>query len=129
MDEFTTRIEELNSKLSFKRNSPSQQNINLQSETCNGSVPTSYFVSGLGNGSLTGSIIPSSSSFSQLVKDSPIMDEVNDSAQLSCCYFCSLVICSDITWLVDLLSDIRNLEGATASHAPIRLPEQSSPRT
>ncbi|KAA0034500.1 hypothetical protein IC582_022968 [Cucumis melo] len=77
MDEFTTRIEELNSKLSFKRNSPSQQNINLQSETCNGSVPTSYFVSGLGNGSLTGSIIPSSSSFSQLVKDSPIMDEIS----------------------------------------------------
>lgn len=77
MDEFTARIEELNSKLSFKRNSPSQQNINLQSETCNGSVPTSYFVSGLGNGSLTGSIIPSSSSFSQLAKDSPIMDEIS----------------------------------------------------
>lgn len=81
MDEFTTRIEELNSKLSFKRNSPSQQNINLQAETCNGSVPTSYFVSGLGNGSLTGSIIPSSSSFSQLAKDSPIMDEISGIAR------------------------------------------------
>ncbi|XP_038892465.1 inorganic pyrophosphatase TTM2 [Benincasa hispida] len=77
MDEFTTRIEELNSKLSFKTNSPSQQNVNLQAETCNGSVPTSYFVSGLGNGSLTGSIIPNSSSFSQLAKDSPIMDEIS----------------------------------------------------
>ena len=77
MDEFTTRIEELNSKLSFKRNSPSQQNMNLQAETCNGSVPTSYFVSGLGNGSLTGSIMPNSSSFSQLGKESPLMDEVS----------------------------------------------------
>ncbi|KAG7032132.1 Uridine-cytidine kinase C [Cucurbita argyrosperma subsp. argyrosperma] len=81
MDEFTTRIEELNSKLSFKRNSPSQQNMNLQAETCNGSVPTSYFVSGLGNGSLTGSIMPNSSSFSQLGKESPLMDEISGIAR------------------------------------------------
>ncbi|XP_022956532.1 uridine-cytidine kinase C [Cucurbita moschata] len=81
MDEFTTRIEELNSKLSFKRNSPSQQNMNLQAETCNGSVPTSYFVSGLGNGSLTGSIMPNSSSFSQLSKESPLMDEISGIAR------------------------------------------------
>ncbi|XP_022968503.1 uridine-cytidine kinase C-like isoform X1 [Cucurbita maxima] len=77
MDEFTTRIEELNSKLSFKTNSPSHHNLNLQAETCNGSVPTSCFVSGLGNGSLTGCIIPNSSSFSQLAKDSPLMDEIS----------------------------------------------------
>ncbi|XP_022149096.1 uridine-cytidine kinase C isoform X2 [Momordica charantia] len=77
MDEFTARIEELNSKLSIKRSSPSQQNMNLQTDTCNGSVPTSYFISGLGNGSLTGSIIPNSSSFSQLAKESPLMDEIS----------------------------------------------------
>jgi len=76
MDEFTNRIEELNSKLNIKRNSPTQQNMSLQAETCNGSAPTSYFITGLGNGSLTGSKMANSSSSSQLTKDFPLMDEV-----------------------------------------------------
>ena len=76
MDEFTNRIEEMNSKLTIKRNSPSQQNISAQADTCNGSAPTSYFISSLGNGSLTGSIMPNSSSSSQLAKESPLMEEV-----------------------------------------------------
>lgn len=76
MDDFTSRIEELNSKLTTKRTSPSSQNIALQAEACNGSVPTSYFISGLENGSLTGSIMPNSSSSSQLAKESPLMEEV-----------------------------------------------------
>jgi len=76
MDEFTNRIEELNCKLTFKNNSPSQQNMSAQAEACNGSAPTSYFINSLGNGSLTGSKIPHSSSSSQLNKDSPLMDEV-----------------------------------------------------
>ncbi|KAL3644614.1 Inorganic pyrophosphatase ttm2 [Castilleja foliolosa] len=78
MDDFTSRIEELNAKLSGgKIVSPSSQNISLQAETCNGSAPTSYFVSGLGNGSLTGSLMPNSSSSSQLAKESSLMEELS----------------------------------------------------
>ncbi|XP_050374006.1 inorganic pyrophosphatase TTM2 [Argentina anserina] len=77
MDEFTNRIEELNSKLTVKKSS-SQQNLALQAETCNGSAPTSYFISGLGNGSLTGSIMPNSSSSAQLAKDSPALEEISN---------------------------------------------------
>ncbi|CAJ1932210.1 unnamed protein product [Sphenostylis stenocarpa] len=77
MDKFTNRIEELNSKLNTSRNSPSQQNLSLQAETCNGSAPTSYFITSLGNGSLTGSKMANSSSSSQLTKDFPFMDEAN----------------------------------------------------
>lgn len=76
MDEFTSRVEELNSKLSIKKQSPSQQNLALQTEACNGSAPTSYFLSSLGNGTLTGSIMPNSASSSQLAKESPLMEEV-----------------------------------------------------
>ncbi|KAI8006596.1 Inorganic pyrophosphatase TTM2 [Camellia lanceoleosa] len=75
MDEFTSRIEELNSKLTSKRGSASPQNMPLQAEACNGSGPTSYFISSLGNGSLTGPIMPNSSSSSQLAKESPLMEE------------------------------------------------------
>ncbi|MCI14577.1 uridine-cytidine kinase C-like, partial [Trifolium medium] len=75
MDEFTNRIEELNCKLTIKNNSPSQQNLSAQAEACNGSAPTSYFINSLGNGSITGSKMPHSSSSSQLNKDSPLMDE------------------------------------------------------
>ncbi|ONI31214.1 hypothetical protein PRUPE_1G299100 [Prunus persica] len=81
MDEFTNRVEELNSKLAVKKSSPSQQNMALQAETCNGSVPTSYFISGLGNGSLTGSILPNSSSSSQLAKESSVMEEMSSIAR------------------------------------------------
>ncbi|KAL2904828.1 Inorganic pyrophosphatase TTM2 [Bienertia sinuspersici] len=76
MDEFTSMIEELSSKLMVKKLSPSQQNMILQSETCNGSAPTSYFISGLSNGSLTGSILPNTSSSSQLNKESPVIEEL-----------------------------------------------------
>ncbi|KAJ6676897.1 URIDINE-CYTIDINE KINASE C-LIKE ISOFORM X1 [Salix viminalis] len=72
MDEFTSRIEELNSKFSTRKISASQQNVALQGEACNGSGPTSLFVTGLGNGSL----LPSSSSSSQLARESPLMEEV-----------------------------------------------------
>ncbi|GFZ21543.1 phosphoribulokinase [Actinidia rufa] len=65
-------------QLTGKRVSSSPQNMALQAETCNGSAPTSYFISGLGNGSLTGSIMPNSSSSSQLAKEYPLMDEVTD---------------------------------------------------
>ncbi|GLT76543.1 hypothetical protein SLA2020_481960 [Shorea laevis] len=76
MDEFTSRIEELNSKFSVKKVSGSQQNLAVQAEACNGSGPTSLFMTGLGNGSLTGSLLPHSSSSSQLARESPIMEEV-----------------------------------------------------
>ena len=75
MDEFTTCIEELNSKLIIKKNSPEQHNMALQAKVCNGSAPT-YFVTGLGNGSLTGSRMSNSSSSSQLTKETPLMEEV-----------------------------------------------------
>lgn len=78
MDEFTSRIEELNSKFAISKDSAaSQQNLALQAEACNGSGPTSFFVTGLSNGSLTGSLLPNSSSSSQLAnKESPLMEEV-----------------------------------------------------
>ncbi|KAL5759276.1 hypothetical protein ACOSP7_017801 [Xanthoceras sorbifolium] len=81
MDEFTTRIEELNAKLTIKKTSLSQQNMTLQAEACNGSAPTSHFISGLGSGSLTGSIMPNSSSSSQLAKELPIMEEITGIAR------------------------------------------------
>lgn len=74
MDDFTSRIEELNSKFAIKKVSESQQNLALQAEACNGSGPTSFFVTGLSNGSL----LPNSSSSSQLAKESPLMEEVGD---------------------------------------------------
>ncbi|GMJ05825.1 triphosphate tunnel metalloenzyme 1 [Hibiscus trionum] len=76
MDKFTTSIEELNSKFSTRNVSASQQNLAVQAEACNGSLPTSLFVTGLGNGSLTGSLLPHSSSSSQLARESPLMEEV-----------------------------------------------------
>jgi hypothetical protein len=74
MDEFTSRVEELNSKLTVKKHLPSQQNLALPNDaTCNGSTPTNLFVSQLGNGTL----IPHSSSSNQLAKDSPMIEEVS----------------------------------------------------
>ncbi|KAJ8570076.1 hypothetical protein K7X08_006653 [Anisodus acutangulus] len=82
MDDFTSRMEELNSKLSSKRASPSTQNLALQAEACNGSGPTSYFISGLENGSLTGSIMRNSSSSSLLIpKESTLMEELSNVAR------------------------------------------------
>lgn len=78
MDEFTSRIEELNSKFTTRKDSASQQNLPLQAEACNGSGPTSLFVTGLSNGSLTGSLLPNSSSASQLARESPLIEEVGD---------------------------------------------------
>lgn len=72
MDEFTSRIEELNSKFAARKASSSQQNLALQAEACNGSGPTSHFVNGLSNGAF----LPNSSSSSQLAKESPLMDEL-----------------------------------------------------
>ncbi|KAF9592859.1 hypothetical protein IFM89_017824 [Coptis chinensis] len=76
IEEFTARIEELNSNFKTRNVSASQQNLAVQNEACNGSAPTSYFVSGLGNGCLTGSLLPNSSSSSQLAKEAPLMEEV-----------------------------------------------------
>lgn len=76
MDEFTSRMEELNSKISVNKISASQQNLAVHAEACNGSAPTSLFVAGLGNGSLTGSLLPHSSSASQLARESSLMEEV-----------------------------------------------------
>ncbi|RYR56434.1 hypothetical protein Ahy_A05g022138 isoform E [Arachis hypogaea] len=81
MDDFTSRIEELNTKLTIKKSSPSQQNMSLQAEACSGSAPTSYFITSLGNGSLTGSKLTNSSSSSQLAKDSPLLDEISGIAR------------------------------------------------
>lgn len=89
MDEFTSRIEEISSKLSTRRGiSASQPNLTVYPEVSNGSAPTTLFVAGLGNGSLTGSLLPRngsltgsllphSSSSSQLARES-VMDEVFD---------------------------------------------------
>ncbi|CAN1265621.1 Inorganic pyrophosphatase TTM1 [Linum perenne] len=73
MDEFTSRLDELNSKLSVRK--VSQQNLSaLTYEACNGTVtPPAIF---LANGSLSGSLIPHSSSSSQLAKESQLMEEL-----------------------------------------------------
>ncbi|KAK9114596.1 hypothetical protein Syun_021393 [Stephania yunnanensis] len=76
MDEFTSRIEELNAKFNTRKVSASQQNLALQAEACNGFAPTSLFVSSLGNGSLAGPLLPNSSSSPQLVRESPLMEEM-----------------------------------------------------
>ena len=75
MDEFTSQIEELNSKLTMKKVSASQQNLAFQAEANNGSAPT-FFIPGIGNGSLTGTMMHKSSSSSQLAKELPLMEEV-----------------------------------------------------
>lgn len=77
MDEFTNHIEELNSKLSQKKSSTSQQNIALQAELCNGSDPTSFFIPRVGNGS----VMQNSLSSSQLAKESPVLDEISSIAR------------------------------------------------
>ncbi|KAA8529276.1 hypothetical protein F0562_033925 [Nyssa sinensis] len=81
MDEFISRFEDLNSKLTRKIVSGSPQNAVLQADACNESAPTSYFIPGTGNGSLTGSIMPNLSSSSQLAKESPLMEEISSIAQ------------------------------------------------
>ncbi|RVW44646.1 hypothetical protein CK203_086889 [Vitis vinifera] len=75
MDEFTSQIEELNSKLTMKKVSASQQNLAFQAEASNGSAPT-FFIPGIGNGSLTGTMMHKSSSSSQLAKELPLMEEI-----------------------------------------------------
>lgn len=74
MDDFTSRIEELTSKFSQRR-VPSHQNMANQTESCNGSA-TSLFMAGLGNGSLTGQLLPNSGSSNQLTRETPLMEEV-----------------------------------------------------
>ncbi|KAK6921088.1 hypothetical protein RJ641_014766 [Dillenia turbinata] len=75
MDEFTSWMEKLNAKIPNRTFSSSQQNLAVQAD-CNGSAPTVHFVAGLGNGSLTGPLLPHSSSSSQLARDSPLMEEI-----------------------------------------------------
>ncbi|KAL1213086.1 Inorganic pyrophosphatase TTM2 [Cardamine amara subsp. amara] len=53
----------------------------IQPEVCNRSAPTLYFISGLDNGCLKNSIMPHSSSSSQLAKDSPLMEEISTIAR------------------------------------------------
>ncbi|CAI9113408.1 OLC1v1014005C1 [Oldenlandia corymbosa var. corymbosa] len=75
MDEFTSRIEELNSKIFTRKVSSSQQNLAMQGDAYNGIAPTTMFVTGLSNGTLTGAVLPNSSSSSQLARDS-LLEEV-----------------------------------------------------
>lgn len=72
IDEFASKMDELNSKFSIQRALSSSQ----QAELCNGSAPTSYLIPGLGNGLRNGSALLSSTSSSQLAKESPFMEEV-----------------------------------------------------
>ncbi|KAF3615778.1 putative F-box/FBD/LRR-repeat protein-like [Capsicum annuum] len=89
MDDFTSKMEELNSKWSsrrasprIKQASPSTQNLALETEACIGSAPTNYFISGLENGSLTGSIMPNSSSFTSVNgKEFTLMEEISNIAR------------------------------------------------
>ncbi|CAH9112221.1 unnamed protein product, partial [Cuscuta epithymum] len=75
MDEFTSRLEELN--VSARSFSASEQNLTVLPEVIsNSTAPTSLFAAGLGNGSLNGgSMLNHSASSSQLARD-PLMEEV-----------------------------------------------------
>lgn len=77
LDDFTSQVEELNTKLTGKRKPVNSHDIAPQAEACNGSAPTSYFISGLENGFLTGRISNSSSS-SQLAKEPPLIEEISN---------------------------------------------------
>ncbi|PKA49304.1 Uridine kinase-like protein 3 [Apostasia shenzhenica] len=112
MDEFTSRIEELNSKFSVQKSSMSQQNLSLHGECCNGSVPTSLFVSCLGNGTL----MPTSSSSNQLNKESPVMEEIMAIAQ------CQRQMMHQLDNLSSLLRDnLAKLPAQGRNHINIRL--------
>ena len=82
MDEFTSRIDELNSQITRGINYGSQQKI----DTCNGSgsASTSYFTSPVANHSATGPTVRHSSSSTQLAKDSALVEEVIMSFSGSC---------------------------------------------
>lgn len=92
MDELTSRIEELNSKFPLGKVYASQQNLALQSEACNGSTPQLLMAGGLSNGPMTGGLLPHSSSSSQLVKDSQVVEEVPDDLYLRISVSCTFVI-------------------------------------
>ncbi|KAK1416189.1 hypothetical protein QVD17_31978 [Tagetes erecta] len=81
MDEFTSRIDEVNSQFTRGINygGQSQQKI----DACNGagSASASYFTSALANSSSTGSMVRHSSSSTQLVKDSNLIEEISGIAR------------------------------------------------
>ncbi|KAH9607026.1 hypothetical protein KSS87_013801 [Heliosperma pusillum] len=81
MDEFTSKVEELSTKLTVKKLSPSQQTMILPPEACNGSKSTSRFISNLSNGSLTSSILPNSLSSNHLNKEGSLTEEVQGIAR------------------------------------------------
>ncbi|KAI4379186.1 hypothetical protein MLD38_005513 [Melastoma candidum] len=72
MDEFTSRIEELNSLLTVKKHSSSQQTIGLHADASEGQL-----MHGIRNGFMNGHAMPSSASLSQLIKESPMMEEIS----------------------------------------------------
>nr|GEY37910.1 uridine-cytidine kinase C-like [Tanacetum cinerariifolium] len=76
MDEFTSRIDAKSSE--FSRTFSGNQQIN---ESSNGAASTSYFTSSLANSSSNGSQVRHSSSFTQLAKDSPLVEEISGIAQ------------------------------------------------
>ncbi|KAK9059994.1 hypothetical protein SSX86_020698 [Deinandra increscens subsp. villosa] len=79
MDEFTSRIVELNSQFtrSISNGSQSQQ----KTDPCNGNGSTSYFTSGLANSSSSGSTTRNSSLSTQLAKDSNLIEEISGIAR------------------------------------------------
>lgn len=90
MDEFTSRIEELNSKILISKVSASQQNLVLQAEVCNATSASSLYASGVGNGPF----LPNSSSSSQLARESAFMEEVIPQP----CYFITLALNKPSFW-------------------------------
>ncbi|CDP04572.1 unnamed protein product [Coffea canephora] len=81
MDDFTSQVEEFSSKLTSRLSFPPSQNLVSQAETCNDFAPTSHFISGLENGSLTRGIMPSSSSSFLSGKDAPLLEAKSNTAR------------------------------------------------
>lgn len=74
MDECTSCVEEINSKLTTSSAFPWQQNLAVQAAGYNDTAPPTMFMAG--NGAMSGTLIPNSASSSELARESRIMEEV-----------------------------------------------------
>lgn len=74
MDECTSRVEEINSKLTTSNAFSRQQNLAVQAADYNDTAPPTMFMAG--NDAMSGTPIPSSASSSELARESLIMEEI-----------------------------------------------------
>ncbi|KAK9063775.1 hypothetical protein SSX86_017647 [Deinandra increscens subsp. villosa] len=81
MDEFTSRINEVNSQFTKEMSYGGQSQQKIDPSNGSGSASTSYFKPVLPNSSSNGSMVRHSSSSTQLVKDSNLIEEISGIAR------------------------------------------------